>query len=125
MELDEVEDAVTALETLQRTTYDCALVDYRLPGKDDGLAVLRAARKAGIRTPMVVLTGQGDEETAVEMMKAGASDYITKVALSPERLVQSLKNAIRLHEAQIRIEHARQKVEILLARASERSTRSG
>jgi signal transduction histidine kinase len=104
VELTELEDARAALDALSREEFDCALIDYRLPGKDDGLAILRAARKLGIRTPVVVLTAHGDEETAVEMMKAGASDYIPKAAFSAERIFQSVKNAIRLRRAELEIE---------------------
>src|SRR5688500_14020451 len=67
VEIVEATDAAAALETLRREHFDCALVDYCLPGKDDGLTVLRAAREAGVRTPVVVLTAHGDEETAVQM----------------------------------------------------------
>ena len=47
-----------------------------------------------------MLTGHGDEDTAVECMKAGASDYIAKAALTPQRLANSIRQALRLHEAE-------------------------
>src|SRR5688572_25603750 len=104
IEVVEVGEGLAALAALQRENFDCALFDYRLPGKDDGLALLRAARQAGIRTPVVVLTAYGDEETAVEMMKAGASDYIPKAAFSSDRLMHSLTTAIRLRQAELSAE---------------------
>jgi signal transduction histidine kinase/DNA-binding response OmpR family regulator len=106
LHLTEVEDARSALDALERHPFDCALIDYRLPGKNDGLDVLRAARRLGVRTPVVVLTGHGDEQTAVEMMKAGASDYIPKSAFSAERVNQSVRSAIRLRRAEDSAERA-------------------
>ena len=48
---------------------------------------------------MIALTGQGDEEVAVELMKAGASDYMNKNSLTPERLERSLRYALAIHRA--------------------------
>jgi signal transduction histidine kinase len=48
-----------------------------------------------------MLTGQGDEQLAVELMKAGASDYLPKGAVSPERLAQSLRYVLRVHRAEM------------------------
>ncbi len=54
--------------------------------------------------PLIVLTGQGDEQTAVELMKAGASDYITKSRITPDLLSATLRNVIRIYEAELQIE---------------------
>ena len=96
----EAADAPEALEALRRGHHDCALLDFRLP-RDDGLSVLRAARNEGLQTPIVVLTGQGDETLAVEIMKAGALDYLAKSALTPERLRQSIVQAVRVRRAEL------------------------
>ncbi len=50
--------------------------------------------------PVVALTGQGDEELAVALMKAGAADYLNKNTLTPERLERSLRYAVALHQAE-------------------------
>jgi CheY-like chemotaxis protein len=94
-EVTEAADAPEALEALRRGGYDCALLDFRLP-RGDGLSVLRAARAEGVTTPVVMLTGQGDEALAVEIMKAGALDYVAKGGLTSERLRQSIVYAVRL-----------------------------
>lgn len=91
--IDEASGAADALSAVSEGTLDCILLDYRLPGHD-GFDVLRTLREQCPGTPVVMLTGQGDEHTAVELMKAGASDYITKNELSPERLVQSMRSAM-------------------------------
>ena len=46
--------------------------------------------------PVIALTGQGDEEVAVELMKAGAADYLNKNSLTAERLERSLRYALAL-----------------------------
>ena len=88
-----------ALALLRGTSFDCVILDYQLPGAD-GLEVLNSIRAAGLRTPVIALTGQGDEQTAVELMKAGAADYIGKGQLSPERLSRSLRHALALFRSE-------------------------
>ena len=73
------------LELLSRKAADVVFLDYLL-GKTTGLEVLRRLRAVGNNTPVVMLTGQGDEQLAVELMKAGATDYLSKARLSLESL---------------------------------------
>jgi signal transduction histidine kinase/CheY-like chemotaxis protein len=101
----EAEDAESALRRLAREHFDCTLLDYRMPGSD-GLDVVRAARERGILVPFIMLTGFGDEQTAVELMKAGAADYIPKSSLTPERLALSLRGVLRIHQAEIEASRA-------------------
>jgi signal transduction histidine kinase len=96
----EVGDARAALESLRASRFDCALFDFRMPGSD-GLELLRQVRAEGVMTPVIMLTGFGDEQTAVELMKAGAADYLPKNSLTPDRLAQSLRAVLRLHQAEV------------------------
>jgi signal transduction histidine kinase len=96
--VDERVDRVGALQAAQDNHYDCALLDYRLPGTD-GVTLLHDLRAIGVGTPVVALTAQGDEEVAVELMKAGAADYLNKNTLTPERLERSLRYAMAMHRA--------------------------
>jgi signal transduction histidine kinase len=96
----EVGDARGALEALRTSTFDCALFDFRMPGSD-GLELLRQVRADGVMTPVIMLTGFGDEQTAVELMKAGAADYLPKNSLTPDRLAQSLRAVLRLRQAEV------------------------
>ncbi|HJZ46086.1 MAG TPA: ATP-binding protein [Roseiflexaceae bacterium] len=105
--IEEAGDSATALALLELKEVDCIFLDYQLPG-DDGLTVLREIRDRGILTPVVVLTGQGDEQLAVALMKAGATDYLTKSAMSPGSLRRVLRYAIRVGRAEARAEQARQ-----------------
>ncbi len=95
----EVADADTALAALQSRAFDCVLLDYRLP-KTDGLELLKRIQAFGITTPVIALTGQGDEQLAVEMMRAGASDYLAKQSLSADRLHRSLRHAIAMAQVE-------------------------
>jgi signal transduction histidine kinase len=99
VELTEISSADHALEALQAGGFDCALFDYHIPGRD-GLWLLRAVRAAGIDTPVVMLTGRGDEDTAVSTMKSGAADYLAKSSLSSDRLIAAIRAAIRVHLAE-------------------------
>jgi signal transduction histidine kinase len=99
-EITEAGDATAALDCMHSSRYDCALFDFRMPGSD-GLELLRRMRADGISTPVIMLTGFGDEQTAVELMKAGASDYLPKNTLTPERLAQSVRAVLRIHQAEV------------------------
>jgi signal transduction histidine kinase len=108
--LTEVENFVDAIAILNTTTFDCILLDYSLPDQT-GLALVQAIRQIGIKQPLVVLTGQGDEQIAVEVMKAGAVDYLTKSRISPETLSQTLRNAVRTHRAEVQADLANQRLQ--------------
>ncbi|NEP20093.1 MAG: response regulator [Leptolyngbya sp. SIO4C1] len=98
-ELSEVDSAEVAAAVLKESAFDCAFLDYRLPGQS-GLSLVRLLRESGVRIPLIILTGQGDEETAVSLMKAGASDYISKAKISSEALSRALQAAIRIYKAE-------------------------
>ncbi len=70
-------DAETGLRLLNREPIDLVLTDLKLPGMD-GLEFLQAIKRANAEIPVVVMTAYGTVETAVEAMKAGASDYVLK-----------------------------------------------
>jgi PAS domain S-box-containing protein len=96
-----VEDVSSAEETLQRigsVGYDCVLLDYYIPGVA-GLALFRKIREVASNMPVVIFTGRGDEDVAVELMKAGAADYLPKASLTAERLASSLRHIIELSGA--------------------------
>jgi PAS domain S-box-containing protein len=102
-------DATGAVELLRRERFDCVLLDHRLPERD-GLAVLRDVRAAGITTPVIMMTAQGSEQLAVEMMKAGATDYLSKATVSVSRLEQSVRNAVRIDRAETEAKRAGEKL---------------
>ena len=104
-----------ALDALTAKTYDVAFFDYWL-GSRDGLSLLREIRKRGISTPVIVLTSRGAEDVAVEAMKAGAADYLSKTHLSVEALERTTRYALALRAE----EQHRQQAEAALRASEER-----
>src|SRR5438046_7524209 len=113
VEVVEEADGRAAIDLLLRDRFDCALLDYQLP-RTDGLTVLREVRMAGCRTPIIIMTARGDEQLAVEMMKAGASDYLSKSLLSSERLWQGLRNAMRIHKTETALRESEARLRLAL-----------
>jgi two-component system NtrC family response regulator len=70
-------DGLAALELFTASEVDCLISDLRMPGLS-GLELLRRASAIARETPVIVITAYGDIETAVEAMRAGAFDYVTK-----------------------------------------------
>lgn len=75
--VDDVEDGRRALSAVRRQSYDLILLDFKMPGMD-GLELLRQIRDLNPEVDAVMMTAYGTVDGAVEAMKAGASDYITK-----------------------------------------------
>jgi PAS domain S-box-containing protein len=98
-EVVEAADAREAEAVLKTRQFDCILLDHRLPDRD-GLSVLRSLRRAGVGVPIIVMTGQGSEQLVVDLMKAGASDYLSKSTVSLEHLAASVRGAVRVARAE-------------------------
>lgn len=90
---------------------DCILLDYSLPGRN-GVAVLEEIRRSHPFAAAVMLTGQGNETVAVDVMKAGAQDYFTKDSVSREALERAIANAVGRQELAAKLEEQRQSLEI-------------
>ncbi|MGF1515909.1 MAG: ATP-binding protein [Elainellaceae cyanobacterium] len=115
-ELQEANDAETGIALLTSQPFDCAFLDYRLPDSD-GLTLVSHLRESGIQIPLIALTGQGSDETAVSLIKAGMSDYLSKSRLSSDTLKPTIDRAIRLYhaerEAALANQHLREANELL------------
>lgn len=94
---------------LGKQSFDIILLDYRLPDLN-GLELINKIQNLGVDKPLIVLTGQGDELIAVEIMKAGAADYLSKDKISVDLLEKSIKNAIRVHQAELEVKLAHQRI---------------
>jgi len=70
-------DGITAARRARETPFDLILLDLMLPGKD-GLEVCRELRRAGLRTPILMLTAKAQEAEKVIGLEIGADDYVTK-----------------------------------------------
>ena len=112
-------DAVTSYEeaiaALERTSFDLAFFDYWL-GERTGLMLLRELRTRGVTIPVVILTSRGAEEIAVEAMKAGAADYLSKTSLTVESLERAVHHAVALRAG----EQQRRRAEAALRASEER-----
>jgi DNA-binding NtrC family response regulator len=96
---------VDALASLSRSPVDVVLTDLRMPGSD-GLDLVKRMQAAYPLVPVVVLTGQGTIVSAVECIKAGASDYILKPA-DPDALEVALDRALRTRALQREVDYLR------------------
>jgi len=97
--LDHCANASDALAQLRNENYDCIFLDYQLPGVD-GLELLKKIRDFGISAPIAVMTSQGDEKIAVEMMKAGAFDYFPKNEVNAENIRKVVNAGLKINEVQ-------------------------
>ena len=73
--------------------------------------MIQRLRFSEIKVPLVVLTGQGDEQMSVQLIKAGATDYLSKSRISPENLAQVLRSAIRIYRAEMQAALAKDSLE--------------
>ncbi len=99
----------SALDFLNNADFDVCLFDFRL-GEMDGIDLLKTVRQKDITTPIIFLTGQGDQEVAVEAMKSGATDYRTKGSLTSESLFQSIRFAMQLRKEEERRKQAEEQL---------------
>ncbi|HJQ16144.1 MAG TPA: response regulator [Allosphingosinicella sp.] len=104
---------VELLKQARQLDGGCILLDVRMPGMD-GLEVQRELRGRGISLPVIVMTGHGDVNVAVQAMKAGAVDFIEKpfekatllqaIDEGFSRIEHSQRSEARAQEAQVRLE---------------------
>ena len=92
--ITQCEDGKLALNTLKKEYFDLVLCDIKMP-KMDGVEVLQSAREEGINVPFIMLTGHGNVSTAVEAMKSGAYDFISKPP-DLNRLLTAVRNALEI-----------------------------
>ena len=88
----EASDGLLAIEFIKNQDFDLILCDIKMP-KMDGLEVLEATKKIKPDIPIVMISGHGDLETAVETMRHGAYDYISKPP-DLNRLLNTVRNAL-------------------------------
>jgi two-component system, NtrC family, nitrogen regulation response regulator NtrX len=90
--VDEAENGVQGLEKVKNEDYDLILCDIKMP-KMDGKELLEAVKKIKPEIPIVMISGHGDLETAVDTMRLGAFDYISKPP-DLNRLLNTVRNAL-------------------------------
>jgi DNA-binding NtrC family response regulator len=90
--VEEAEDGFQGIEKVKNEDYDLILCDIKMP-KMDGVEVLEAVKKIKPEIPMVMISGHGDLETAINTMRLGAFDYISKPP-DLNRLLNTVRNAL-------------------------------
>lgn len=101
----------SGLAAIEKTEPGCVLLDYSLPGRN-GIEVLKRIRPKHPHLSVILLTGQGNEAIAVQAMKEGAQDYITKATITPETLSRLIRTAMEHSALQKRIEEQHAALEI-------------
>ncbi|MBF2708636.1 sigma-54-dependent transcriptional regulator [Flavobacterium soyangense] len=91
-QVEDAEDGLAGLQKIKNNDYDLVLCDIKMP-KMDGVEVLEAVKKIKPEIPMVMISGHGDMETAIQTMRLGAFDYISKPP-DLNRLLNTVRNAL-------------------------------
>ena len=106
--VDTAENGVIAIEAINGHYYDVVLTDLIMPGGADGIRVLEEAKRANIKTEVILITAHASVDNAIEAMKKGAVDYLQKPINFDELLLRLdkirnlkmlIKNASDLREA--------------------------
>jgi len=92
-ELKTCTHGVDGLREILENKFDLVILDYKLPDMS-GLDLLEEIKRQRLKTPVIFVTGKGDEKVAVEAMKKGAVDYIVKNEINSSRILDSLKNQV-------------------------------
>lgn len=107
-EVEEAPDGVEGLEKIKKEDFDLVLCDIKMP-KLDGIEVLTSTKKIKPEIPFVMISGHGDLETAVNTMKLGAYDYISKPP-DLNRLLNTVRNALDRKELVIENKRLKKKI---------------
>ncbi len=93
MKVEEAQDGKEGLNLLLAKKYDCALCDIKMP-RLTGMEVLQKATAEGVETPIIMISGHGTTDDAVDAVRSGAFDYISKPP-DLNRLLITVRNAIQ------------------------------
>ena len=107
-QVDEASDGQEGFELIEKNDYDLVLCDIKMP-KMDGVEVLEKSQKIKPEIPFIMISGHGELETAVETMRLGAFDYISKPP-DLNRLLNAMRNA--LDKKQLVLENQRLKKKV-------------
>ena len=111
-EVSEAEDGPTALKVVDKENFDLIFCDIKMP-RMDGLEVLEKLKEKGVESPVVIITGHGTVETAVDALKKGAYDFIQK-PLDLNRILVTIRNASNQHALAKEAKSLRKKVNKVL-----------
>lgn len=109
--VDDAEDGPSGLKKLTEGSYDAVLCDIKMP-KMDGMEVLEKALEQGVESPIIMISGHGNIETAVEAIKKGAYDFIEK-PLDLNRTLVTLRNAMERVNLEVETKTLRKKIKLI------------
>ena len=107
-QVDEAEDGLVGLEKIKKEDFDLVLCDIKMP-KMDGIEVLEKIKKIKPEIPVVMISGHGDLDLAVNTMRLGAFDYISKPP-DLNRLLNTVRNALDRKELVVENKRLKKKV---------------
>lgn len=107
-QVKEAADGLQGIELIKEQDFDLVLCDIKMP-KMDGVEVLEAVKKIKPEVPMLMISGHGDLETAVQTMRMGAYDYISKPP-DLNRLLNAVRNALDRKELIVENKKLKKKV---------------
>ncbi len=107
-QVEEAQDGLEGIEKIKKEDYDLVLCDIKMP-KMDGVEVLEAVKKIKPEIPIVMISGHGDLDTAVNTMRLGAFDYISKPP-DLNRLLNTVRNALDRKELVVENKRLKKKV---------------
>ena len=105
----EAADGKEAMAYIKDSTPDLMVLDHKMPAPD-GMEVLRRIRADGLHFPVIMLTAHGNVVTAVEAMKSGATEYLTK-PFDLEELKLAIEKALRIAELSAEVERLREQLD--------------
>ena len=106
--VSEAEDGLSGMEIIKKEDFDLVICDIKMP-KMDGVEVLQATQKIKPEIPLIMISGHGDLETAVNTMRIGAFDYISKPP-DLNRLLNTVRNALDRKELVVENKRLKKKV---------------
>ena len=104
----EAVDGLSGTELIKKEDFDLILCDIKMP-KMDGVEVLQAAKKIKPEIPIVMISGHGDLDTAVNTMRLGAFDYISKPP-DLNRLLNTVRNALDRKKLVVENKHLKRRI---------------
>ncbi|MCB0473230.1 MAG: sigma-54-dependent Fis family transcriptional regulator [Flavobacteriaceae bacterium] len=107
-EVDEAEDGLEGIEMIRNNDYDLVLCDIKMP-KMDGVEVLEKTQQLKPEVPILMISGHGDLDTAVQTMRMGAFDYISKPP-DLNRLLNAVRNALEKKSLVVENKNLKKKV---------------
>ncbi|HVB61089.1 MAG TPA: response regulator [Ktedonobacteraceae bacterium] len=123
VEIATASSAQAALELLQKQEYDAIVSDIKMPGMD-GLALMATVYERYPETPVLLITGHGEHDLAIQALRGGAYDYIQK-PIDRDDFVMTLQRALHTRQLQRQIQeqqHALEQYALSLERQVERRT---